>query len=125
MKRREFLLLRTDAATRVAELSCQRLYMHYQHASVTTLPVADAAVDGGESAGDAEPPTAFAVRTPRELLGEVARQLQGVDVLRLVDTEWLAFDEFRRDVERVLDVFRSRGGRVESPGPAQTREATT
>jgi hypothetical protein len=124
VKRREFLFLRTDAATRVAELSCQRLYMHYQHAWVTTIPAGDDAVDGGAGADDAEPPTAFTVRTPGELFGEVARQLQGADVLRLVDTEWLALDEFRRDVESVLDAFRDRGGRVESPGLAQTREAT-
>ncbi len=124
MRRREFLLLRTDAATRVAELSCQRLYIHYQHACVTTMPAGDDSLDVGAGAGDGEPPTAFAVRTTADLFGEIARQLQGADVLRLVDTEWLALDEFRRDVETVLDAFRGSGGRVESPGLTQTQEAT-
>ena len=35
MKRRDFLLLRTDRETGVAELSCERLYMRYVNSRLT------------------------------------------------------------------------------------------
>ena len=71
---------------------------------------------------EAEPPAELTVRTTDQLFGEIGRQLQGADVLRLVDEEWLVVDDYRHHVERVLAAFRGRGGRVESPGPV--REAT-
>ena len=122
MKRRDFLRLRTEAAIRVAELSCERLYMHYQHACVTTMPAGVADRHAVPERGDAEPPAELTVRTADQLFGEIERQLQGADVLRLVDEEWLVVDDYRHHVERVLAAFRGRGGRVESPGPV--REAT-
>ena len=122
MKRRDFLRLRSEAAIRVAELSCERLYMHYQHARVTTMPVG---VEAPERA-EVEPPSEWTARTTEQLFDEIERQLQGADVLRLVETEWLVVDDYRRHVERVLAAFRGRGGRVESrvdrPGPV--REVT-
>jgi hypothetical protein len=122
VKRRDFLRLRTEAAIRVAELSCERLYMHYQHACVTTMPTGEADRHAVPERGEAEPPAELTVRTTDQLFGEIERQLQGADVLRLVDEEWLVADDYRHHVERVLAAFRGRGGRVESPGPV--REAT-
>ena len=122
MKRRDFLRLRTEATIRVAELSCERLYMHYQHARVTTMPAGEAARHAAPEHGEAEPPAELTVRTTDQLFGEIERQLQGADVLRLVDEEWLVVDDYRYHVERVLAAFRGRGGRVESSGPV--REAT-
>ncbi len=121
MKRRDFLRLRTEAAIRVAELSCERLYMHYQHARVTTMPAGEAGRHAVEH-GEAEPRAEWTVRTTDQLFGEIERQLQRADVLRLVDEEWLVVDDYRHHVERVLAAFRGRGGRVERPGPV--REAT-
>jgi hypothetical protein len=73
--------------------------------------------------GEVEPPSEWTARTTEQLFDESERQLQGVDVLRLVETEWLVVDDYRRHVERVLAAFRGRGGRVESgvdrPGPAR------
>ena len=113
MNRREFLLLRTEQARRVAELSCERLYMHYQQTSLTmNRPEQSPTPDAWELSDD-EPPAVFAERTTQELFSSVDRELQDADVLRVVDTQWLAVEPFRRDVEDLLAAFRRRGGRVE------------
>ncbi len=113
MNRRDLLLLRTDRDTRVAELSCERLYMHYQHTRLTMdRPAQPRAPDTGELWDD-EPPAVFDERTTRQLFRQVDRELRNADLVRVVDTGWLAVDAFRRDVEDLLAAFRRRGGRVE------------
>ena len=112
MNRRDFLLLRTEQATRVAELSCERLYMHYQHSSVTMRSAASA-TSAAVELGEGEPPTVCVERTTRQLFSEVDHELRRADVLRVLETQWLAVDAFRRDVEGLLAAFRRRGGRVE------------
>ena len=113
MNRRDLLLLRTDLGRRVAELSCERLYMQYQYARLTM----DCATQPPESEVDAqwddEPPVVFGERTTQQLFREVERGLHNADVVRVVETEWLAVDAFRRDLEELLAAFRGRGGRVE------------
>ena len=116
MNRREFLLLRTEPVGRVAELSCERLFMQYQHSTVTTAAV-DSAAPAAHGLGDGEPRAVFTERTPHDLLGDVERELHDADVLRVSDTEWLTVETFGQDVEALLTAFRRRGGRVEyQPG---------
>ena len=115
MNRRDLLLLRTDRDRRVAVLSCERLYMQYQQTQFTT----DRAGEGGTPdatnlwSDDDEPPAVFDERTTQQLFSAVDRELRNADVVHVVDTGWLAVEPFRRDVEDLLAVFRSRGGRVE------------
>ena len=116
MKRRDFLLLRTEPAGRVAELSCERLYMHYQQTSLTTGQPGRAVMPKTTDPLEEEPPAVFEERTTAQLLGDVDRHLVDADVLRVVDTEWLAVEMFGQDVEHLLAAFRRRGGRVEYPG---------
>jgi hypothetical protein len=111
MNRRDFLLLRTVARSRFAELSCERLYMRQFDIRLTRRRPE---VDFPESdpwAG--EPPTVFDERTTRQLFDNLERDLEGVEVLRVVDARWLAGDELRSEFEALLVSFRSRGGRVE------------
>ena len=113
MKRRDFLLLRNRHDTRVAELSCERLYMHYH--SVGAIAGRG---DRGETAGpsewwDEEPPPVFSGRATDSLFGALARQLDGTDVLQISGTEWLAVDGLGEHVNRLLVGFRRRGGKVE------------
>ena len=123
MNRRDLLLLRTDRDKRVAELSCERLYMQYQHTRLTMdRPAQPPAPDPGEL-WDHEPPAVFDVRTTQELFGAVDRELRTADVVRVVDTGWLAVDAFRRDVEDLLAAFRRRGGRVEYQGVVPSHAA--
>lgn len=113
MNRREFLLFRTDHAGRVAELSCERLYMHYQQTRLTMHRPEQSPAPDVRDLSDDEPPAVFTERTTQQLFSDVDRELRNADLLRVRDTEWLAVEAFRRDVEDLLAAFRRRGGRVE------------
>jgi len=111
VNRRDFLLLRTVARTRVAELSCERLYMRQFDIRVTGRRPDVDFPEGDPSAG--EPPAVFDRRTTQQLFDHLERDLAGVDVLRVVDARWLAGDDLKSEFESLLASFRSRGGRVE------------
>ena len=87
--------------------------MHYQHASVTMGRSGHSVSPTVAEFSDDEPTAVFDERTTQALFSEVGRQLRDADILRVVETEWLAVDGFRRDVEDLLATFRRRGGRVE------------
>jgi hypothetical protein len=86
MNRREFLLLRTDG--RSTQLSCEALFMRFL----------DAQNDG----------------TLDQLFANLARDLDQVTSVTLVDRSWLSRDDLRVRVDEILDAFRRRGGRVEA-----------
>ncbi len=106
MNRRDFLMFRTDGRTKTVELSCERLYMRYVDARRTPEPDDDAAVNG-------EPPARFERRSVRQIFDDLAHDLREADVLRITDTEWLAEQDFSREVKALVDVVRARGSRVE------------
>jgi hypothetical protein len=107
VSRRDFLRLRTSAQGRTLELSCRMLYMRCLDA-VGPPPAPD---DYDQTGG--EPPLVVAQRTPSEIFAEIARDLDGAQVLQLVEPEWLDSIEGRDDLRTVLDTFRARGGRIE------------
>ena len=86
MRRRDFLLLRSDGP--VAVLSCEALFMRFLDA---------------ENAGSVD-----------RLFENLARDLAQVNRVSLADPSWLARDDFRSRVDAVLDAFRARGGRVDA-----------
>lgn len=48
-----------------------------------------------------------------QLFANLARDLDQVNAVTLVDPSWLSRDDLRARVDAVLDAFRARGGRVE------------
>ncbi len=122
MKRRDFLLLRTDRETGVAELSCERLYMRYVNSRLT----------GGQDdedfdlVEDGEPPATFDRSTPQELFESLDRALMDVVVLRVVDRRWLGREggELRLEVDALLASLRARGGRVDFADTPSSRGTT-
>jgi hypothetical protein len=50
--------------------------------------------------------------TTQELFERIEVELRSVDNLRLVDTAWLACQDFRQRLEPLLSSVRARGGRV-------------
>lgn len=84
INRREFLLLRPGRPG--VELSCERLYMKYLDARTT---------------GDAD-----------QLFTRLAGELSRVTTVGMIDSEWLAPEEFRHELDAVLGAFRARGGRI-------------
>ena len=80
MKRRDFLLLRTDGTSHGAVLSCERLYMRYL----------DSQMDGSTAA----------------FFAGLSDEIRNVDALRLTDTSWLASG----DLKERLDIMLERAG---------------
>ena len=110
MNRRDFLTFRTYGRSKTVQLSCERLYMLYVDTRNTAAPEPPDALEVPENG---EPPARFAIRTTRQLFDDLARDLQDAAVLRVTDTGWLAEEEFRREIEALVDGVRARGGQVE------------
>ena len=111
MNRRNFLMLKTERGIRTVELSCQQLHMYCLETRVTSGQQ-DEDFDPVE---DGEPPTAFEERTTVQLFEGLRRDLDGVDLLRVVGRRWLSEgdEELQTEFDRLLSSFRDRGGRVE------------
>jgi hypothetical protein len=75
LKRRDFLLLRTGRDN-IVELSCERLYMRF----------VDAEADG----------------TTSQLFESLTRELQSVRKVRLTEPEWLAHEQLKTEVDRIM-----------------------
>jgi hypothetical protein len=116
MDRRDFLRLRTSGRVRVADLSCERLYVQYVNAA--SRPTRGqleepASADSTWLPSGGEPPTHILEPTKEELLEDLARQLAAAEVVRVLDAEWLVNHEFRQDLETLLESIRARGCQVE------------
>lgn len=112
LRRRDLLRLRTPSRDRVLELSCQQLYMRYLEARrgrPDPAPLDDSALG--------EPDAAHDVPGVPDLIEGLTRDLATADVLRIVEREWLVDPDLRREVERLVEAFIARGGRVESGLP--------
>ena len=83
VERRDFLLLR---AGQPAVLSCEQLFMRYL----------DSQIDD---------------RTP-ELFAHLAEDLRAVKTVQLTQTSWRARADFNQQLEAVLAVFTSAGGKI-------------
>ena len=113
MKRRDFLLLRTEGSERVADLSCEKLFMHYQDLNAGFQQgnkeegIAD---DADWCAG--EPSLHIRRSDPETFFSGVLDDLKEVNTIQVQDMEWLAQGEFRVRVDTLLTAFKARGGEV-------------
>jgi hypothetical protein len=112
MNRRDFLFLRPSPRGRTLELSCRALYMRTLDAQAPTTQ-AQADVFGHEP-WMGEPPADFHKSDADDWLRQVEAQLRDVEILKLLDQEWLTPTGINEQLEPLLTAFRARGGRVES-----------
>ena len=128
MNRRNFLLFRTEDDKRVADLSCEKLFIHYeglqsgfQHAQEEAGTPDDAEWWAGE------PPLAINSIGHEEFFRSIQSELMDVDRLRVLDMEWLGQGDFRIRVETLLAVFKAKGSEVSYfvKPEGQTPESTT
>jgi|RhiMethySRZTD1v2_1073278.scaffolds.fasta_scaffold146336_2 hypothetical protein len=112
MNRRDFLTFKIERRVRVAELSCERLYMLLHDAELTgaSSPSVDA-----ESWCGGEPEAMYHRRSAVDLFEQIDRDLTDVDVLHITEREWLTAGALAEHLDRVVTEFRARGGRVEKP----------
>jgi hypothetical protein len=129
MDRRDFLRLRVEQRRRVAELSCAKLYVRYcdysggperaalQNEKGAALQNASdpkrVALQEDVLPWEGEPPSEVSLPTTEQLFMRLDEDLRAVDVVRVLDADWLGSGEFRRKFELVMSRFRARGGRVE------------
>ena len=117
MKRRDFLLLKTQRGVRTVELSCQQLHMQYleRHATGGRPDPGSPPGPDFDPAEGGEPPTAFDERTTEQLFLNLRRDLEDADVLRVTGHRWLSEGdgELLREFDKLAFSFRARGGRVE------------
>lgn len=112
MNRRDFLFLRPTPRGRTLELSCRALYMRTLDAQAPTTQ-ADGIVFAHEP-WMGEPPADFQKSDTDDWLRQVEAQLRDVEILKLLDQEWLMPTGINEQLEPVLNAFRARGGRIES-----------
>ena len=110
MNRRDFLFLKREPTRRIAELSCERLYMRVVDTQLVSAQPGDLS---GDEPVEGEPPAVFDTRTTEQVFADLERDLRGVDLVRVVGAEWLVAPELKGRLESVLTAFRAAGGRVE------------
>src|SRR5262249_49870565 len=111
MNRRDFLFLRPTPRGRTLELSCRALYMRTLDAQAPTSQPEGTVYEHEPWMG--EPPADFARSATDDWLRQIETQLREVEILKLIDQEWLMPTGINEQLEPVLTAFRARGGRVE------------
>ena len=129
MQRRDFLLFRTEGSKRVGELSCEKLFMHFQDLSSgfqQAMEEAGTLDDADWWAG--EPPLSIQTIDSETFFRGVLAEMRDTDSLQVLDMEWLAQGDFRIRVETLLAAFKARGGEVlfqNNSSESTTLESTT
>jgi hypothetical protein len=111
--RRDLLRLRVATGARSMDLSCQALHMQYLDLQRRADHDTSATPAYYEEPWLGEPPAVSSARGLAELFAELSRQIEGVDVLRVVDAAWITDDDLSRELDRLVATFVARGGRVE------------
>ena len=113
MNRRDFLLLRCEEEKQIAELSCEKLFVHYSdvNSGFHEAEAEEGTMDDADWwAG--EPPLLIHSIDPDKFFSNVMQDLKGVDSLRVLDMEWVVQGDFRIRVETLLAAARAKGVEV-------------
>jgi hypothetical protein len=111
VNRRDFLFLRRTPRGRTLELSCRALYMRTLNAEAPTTSAENTVY--GHEPWMGEPPADFHRLVDDDWLREIETELRNVDVLKLLDEEWLKPTGISDQLEPLITAFCTRGGRVE------------
>jgi hypothetical protein len=107
LTRRDFLRLRRSERGKVLEVSCRALFMRLADATIEPERLEHYESWMGE------PPAIFDRASPVEIVQSLDADLRDVQVLRLLEPEWLEGIQEAVRIQSTLDAFRSRGGVVE------------
>jgi hypothetical protein len=106
MNRREFLFFRAGTTRRIAELSCERLFMRVVDTQRVSAQTDDEQTDG-------EPSAVFEAHTTEQVFADLEHDLHGVDIVRVVGSEWLGDPDLKARLADVLRAFQAAGGQIE------------
>lgn len=107
MSRRDFLRFRRTERGKVLEVSCRAMFMRCADAAIVSEPVEDWEPWMGE------PPAVFHRRSADEILQAFEQDLADVQVLRLVEADWIESMNGAARVQSAIAAFTARGGIVE------------
>ena len=132
MKRRNFLLFKTEGSEKLVELSCEKLFMHFEDArSEDNQGVEEAGTFAEADWWSGEPPLLIDNLDPDEYFRSVESELILADVVQVIDPQWLVQGEFQIRVDTLLAAIRARGKQVRyalkesNPTVLTPKEATT
>ena len=109
VSRRDFFRrLRVSDHGRILEVSCRTLFMRCSDGAIGAT---DAVQD--YEAGMGEPPAVLVRRSADDIMAALDRELHDVEVLRLLDPEWLENLVGGDRLAEMISSFQARGGRVE------------
>lgn len=107
VSRRDFLRLRRTERGKVLEVSCRAMFMRCADAAIVSEPVDDWEPWMGE------PPAVLNRRSLDDILQSFEQDLADVQVLKLLEPEWLDSISGAARVQAAIAAFTARGGVVE------------
>lgn len=107
LSRRDFLRLRRTERGKALEVSCRAMFMRCADAAIVSEPVEEWEPWMGE------PPAVITRRSADEILQSFEQDLVDVQVLKLLEPEWLESIEGAARVQAAIEAFLARGGLVE------------
>lgn len=107
MSRRDFLRFRRTERGKVLEVSCRAMFMRCTDAAIVSEPVEDWEPWMGE------PPAVLHRRSADDILQSFEQDLADVQVLRLVEADWLESIAGAARLQAAIAAFTARGGIVE------------
>lgn len=108
LTRRDFLSLRRTESGKQLDVSCRALYMRCADAAIAPEPPVEWEPWMGE------PPAVISRRSAEEIFESLEQELADVQVLCLLDAEWLDNLADVARVRQMIERFVQRGGRVET-----------
>ena len=117
MNRRDFLRLSSGEHGPVAELSCEKLFVHYQDlcAGFQQGKMEAGTADDAEW-WEGEPSISITRTNPDIFFHSVLEAISQSEKLLVLESEWLSDGDFRVFMDTLFAAFRARGGEVEFAG---------
>ena len=111
MNRRDFLLFRTEGEERIAELSCEKLYMHFADINAASkFGENESGISEDAEWWSGEPSVVVAGSDQKALFDSLLENISEADILIITDRQWLVEGKFSEFVTTLLQQFSAGGG---------------
>jgi len=113
MNRRDFLFFRTEGAEKIAELSCEKLYMYFANINAASkFGQNESGIAEDAEWWSGEPSVVVTGIDQSALFESLVEDISKADVLIITDRQWLIEGPFADFVKDLLQQFSKVGGRV-------------
>lgn len=113
MNRRDFLLVRTKGGERIAELSCEKLYMHFADMnSASKFGHNESGIADDAEWWSGEPSVVITNLDQNALFESMAGDIAEADVLLVSGRQWMVEGKFTEFVQDLFQQFSEKGGQI-------------